>query len=624
LRRRPAGVPPSSFGRLAFVAFSALATTAYFCALASGADLSSPSKTATDWIAADAVVCLEVPHPDQLIDRLTDPRILDYASGLPQYRNVVQNKNFRELSSVVKLLAAQLDTTWDQGLKDLTGGGIVLAMEAEKVQQPRIFLIISPKNEALLNKTNQALLKMVRADAAGKGKPDPVKTTEHHGVTIFETGDKQAPGYAVVGGRLVVSNSTKNLKTLIDRVVGSGAADRGQTTAANVASAPEWKALKARGGDSDSVVALARLDQLRKLDKARFTLPDKPDTGVTLLVRSWYEVLKRAPWMAASLRWSEKELGAALEVPLYPKGHLAIVKGFVPESKDGAATLIQPPGTIASLSLWRDWATIWESRADLFSAEVAQNLAQLDTFAGQFFGGREFGADVLGALGPHWRLVISQQDFDNMKPSPDVKLPGFALVAEIAEPEGDFAQKIKTAYQTIVGLSNIDATQQKAAPLELGSEEVDGVTLATARYVLPQGGAGENLTPQRRYNFSPSAAQVGKYFILSSSRGLGRALIKELKGKSGGANGSASPGAMSQSTFAVEADGRELAQILEQNRDRLAMQTMLDGGQTKEKAQAQVDALLAFVRYLGRGRLSVDDGPSASRLELKFQLKSGK
>ncbi len=59
------------------------------------------------------------------------------------------------------------------------------------------------------------------------------------------------------------------------------------------------------------------------------------------------------------------------------------------------------------------------------------------------------------------------------------------------------------------------------------------------------------MTPQRRYNFSPSAAQVGKYFILSSSRGLGRSLIKELKGKKAGTGQAAA----SRSTFAVEADG---------------------------------------------------------------------
>jgi hypothetical protein len=604
---------------IAATTISVFAILASASGSARAADAAVTSRSATNWISADAAVCLEIPHPDQLIDRLTDPRILDYASSLAQYRNLLQNKQFREFGTIVKLIAAQLDTTWDQGLKDLTGGGIVVAAEAEKATEPRVFVIITPKNESLLSRAHEALLKLARGDAAGKGKPDPVKTSDYHGVTVYTTGDGSAPSYAIVRGRLVASNSAKSLATLIDRIV-QGAPDRSASGGTKLSDSAEWKALESKGSGGDSVRALARLDRLRKLDAARFTMSEKPDTGITLLFRSWYEMLKRAPWIAASIRWSEKELAAALELPLYKDGHLAIVKGFVPDGKEGTSGIIEPPGTIASLSLWRDWATIWESRADLFSPEVAQNLAQLDTVAGQFFGGREFGADFLGAFGPHWRLVVSQQDFNSLKPPPDLKLPSFAIVAEIAEPEGDFGQKLKTAYQTIVGLSNVDATQQKAAPLELGSEEVDGVTLATARYVLPQGGGGENLTPQRRYNFSPSAAQVGKYFILSSSRGLARVLIKELKGKAGGTN----QGAVSRSTLAVEADGHELARILEENRDRFAMQTMLERGETKDKAQSQVDGMLAFVRYLGRGRLSVEDSPSASRLELKFQLKSGK
>src|SRR5262249_17691907 len=180
-------------------------------------------KSAIGWVAPDAVLCLEVPHPDRLLDRLTDPRILDYASSLSQYRNAIQSKNFREFSSIVKVIAAQLDTTWDEGLKSLTGGGIVLAGEAEKAAEPRIIMIVTPKDEALLDRANQAVLKLARGDAASKGKPDPIKTADHKGVTIYSGGDGSVPGYAIVRGRLVIANSVKNLTAVIERVSSSGA-----------------------------------------------------------------------------------------------------------------------------------------------------------------------------------------------------------------------------------------------------------------------------------------------------------------------------------------------------------------------------------------------------------------
>ncbi|MGO9919170.1 MAG: hypothetical protein ACLQIB_31280, partial [Isosphaeraceae bacterium] len=113
-RRRLPGGAVTGIARLIALGISALAIVSFSGSLAGAGDATPAS--AADWIADDAVACLEVPHPDRLIDRLTDPRILDYASGLAQYRNAVQSKNFRELSGVVKLIAAQLDTTWDQGL----------------------------------------------------------------------------------------------------------------------------------------------------------------------------------------------------------------------------------------------------------------------------------------------------------------------------------------------------------------------------------------------------------------------------------------------------------------------------------------------------------------------------
>ncbi len=79
-----------------------------------------------------------------------------------------------------------------------------------------------------------------------------------------------------------------------------------------------------------------------------------------------------------------------------------------------------------------------------------------------------------------------RQDYQSIKPVPDVKYPGLAFVTELNEPDSDFAQRLKVAFQTFVGLSNVDAVQKKGPPFELVSEQVEGVTLATARYMVPK------------------------------------------------------------------------------------------------------------------------------------------
>ena len=614
------GLAPSLRGAcpafwLAAVSATAIAVLVPSVRAESDAIAADPAR----WIAPDAVLYLEVPRPELVIDRLTDPRIQDYFRVLPAYRKFLDGPSFNQIRAVAGLIAGRLDTTWDRGLRNLTGGGILAAVEAEAGKEPRIFLVITPNDAGLLERARRVILEMVRGDAATKKKPDPVKTVEHRGVTIYAAAGPQGGAAAIVGGRLVVSNSVDNLKRLLDRALASRKSAGAGSSAAvgsTLADQPDWKRQRDRLGTDAMAWGLARLDRLRQVDPHRFAPKDKGNTGIVLLFGSWYESLLKAPWIAANLRWTDSELAARVELPVPPGGYPGPVKGYVPVAGQGTAPPLHPPGTIASLSLWRDWATIWESRAELFAPEVVQGLAQLDSFAGQFFGGREFGADVLGAFDPHWRLVIAEQDYEALKPAPDVKLPAFALVAELESADGDFAQRLKVAFQSFIGLFNIGSAQQKAPLLELGSEEVEGVTIATTRYMIPRSTSAPSVTPHQRYNYSPSAALAGKFFILSSSTHLARALVKELK--SGGGDRTIEGG--TQATLAVEADGPELARLLERNRPRLVMQTMLKQGETKGKAEQRVDLGLALLRYLGQARLLVRDGAEATRFELSIQL----
>ena len=62
------------------------------------------------------------------------------------------------------------------------------ALEADPGQGPRVYLLITPKNKELLERANQVLLKLARQDAKDKGKPEPVKTSDHRGVVVHALG----------------------------------------------------------------------------------------------------------------------------------------------------------------------------------------------------------------------------------------------------------------------------------------------------------------------------------------------------------------------------------------------------------------------------------------------------
>lgn len=552
------------------------------------------------------VLVIDISRPELLLDRLTDPRVQQGLQLLPAYRHFIEGPQSKQLKMVASLIAGQLHTTWDQGLRDLTGGGIKAMLSIEPGKGPVVELVIIPKDASLLERATETFEKMARQDAASKKAPDPVRTSNYKGTVIHVLGKgDQSLAYAILSGRMVVSNQAPALERLVDRLK------------AMPATSPSAKPVKDEAAGAP-VLLRARLDleRLRQIDPKKFTIPEKPDPGVVFLFGSWYQAIRQGRSLEATVRWSATELAADLEVRLPEGARPPSVKGFLPEKGQGTIPPLEPPGTIASLSLWRDWATIWESKADLFKPETVQGFAQLDTVAGQFFGAREFGADVLGSFDPHWRLVVAQQDYKAMNPVPDVRLPAFAIVAELNGNTDDFASRLRIAFQSIIAISNVDSAQKKGPVFELGSDEVEGVRISTTRYLVSRRPEATDEPVATRYNFSPSIAQVGRYFIFSSSTGLARSLVKELKA----ATASTKDIGQTPATLLIEADGPELVRLFGLNRERLVMQSMLGRGETKPDAEARADRNIALLRYLGHGRLMIEDRADRTRLQLKLDL----
>jgi hypothetical protein len=577
----------------------------------SGASSRAETPPVSAWISADAVFYAELPNPSSLLDRATDKRFLALVDAVPALKNALAGEHAKKLHEAVALVSDRLGKPWDEALRGLTGGGAVLAVEAAPGMPPGTILVITPDDAELLKKASAVLIELARKDAADNGRPDPIKSGEHRGVTGYELGKVS---YAVVAGRLVIADRSETLNSVIDRSLD------GPPEGRPIEKLPEWKAWRDAADASPETLAWAfgRLDRLRELDQQSFRVPEKPDTGATLLFGGWFEVFRKAPWVAANLSWTDRKLAAELAMPAPKDGRTGPFRGYVPPSGSGAPKLVRVPGTILSMSLWRDLSAIWEARADLVKPEEVQNLAKLDGFAGQFFGGRDFGSGVLGAATPDWRLVVALQDPKALSPVPDVKLPAVALVVDLKPDDDDFAQRLKVAFQSFVGLANIGAAQTKAPPLELLSEPFEGVTIATTRFMAPPANSKEKADDKAavhyRHNFSPSAVQVGRHFVIASSVGLTRDLVKALKAD---ASAATKP---EDGTLVAEADGEALAKLVAMNRQRLVMQNILDKGNGQEQAEGEVDMLAALLKFLGQGRMSVKDGADLWKASLEFNL----
>ena len=63
-----------------------------------GAEIEPIKTSAARWIAADAVAWIEVPRPELVIDRLTDPRVENYLKVLPQYQKYRKKQGFPRIA----------------------------------------------------------------------------------------------------------------------------------------------------------------------------------------------------------------------------------------------------------------------------------------------------------------------------------------------------------------------------------------------------------------------------------------------------------------------------------------------------------------------------------------------
>ena len=551
---------------------------------------------ASRWVGPDAFLYAESRHPEIFLDRVTGDRVQALARAIPGFEKFLEKPEVAHARAVVDAVASALDTTWEPALRTLTGGGLVLAGETVG-GTPQVVLVVSPTDVVFLEKAHAKLLEMAREDAQAKGRPDPVTETDHHGITLYSVAPTEAHG--IVDGSLVVANGIDSLKSVIDRA-------RAEHPA-TIADDPNFARLRNEANPEALAWAYARLDRLRALDPKRYETP--PDAGAVFVLGPWVESIMKGDWAALELVWTEKSLNAEVRLAAPPSGHGEAMRRYLPPKGRGASEPISVPRQIAGGAVWRDLAAIWEVRSEIFSPETVQGLAQLDTQAGTFFGGRDFGTGVLGALGDHWDVVVAAQDFATADPVPDVKLPAFALVLDLKPDDEEFATRLKSAFQSFIGLVNLGAAQSKAPPLMLGSEAVDGLTIATSRFVpvnKPRDGEPVNI----RHNFTPSAVQVGDRFVISSSLGLAKDLVPPLR----------QPRPSSDATVLIRASGAAVADLLEQNRSRLVMQNMLEKGSAKEEAEGQIALLMDLVRYLGRGQLTATDRDDATVFTLEFVL----
>jgi hypothetical protein len=433
-----------------------------------------------------------------------------------------------------------------------------------------------------------------------------VASTQYEGITAWTFDGKES--HAIIGKRLVLSNRPEGLKAVLEL--------RADSKQASLASNRTYRAAKQAAGSDSAAWAFVNLRPLVQIpDIARLLDRQRANPLAALVFSGIVEAIRGSDWLSLGLRATEESLILRASVDSTASDTTGPAAFALPsEPGEGAVPNLIVPRRIAAMSLYRDLHQFYAAKDELFP-ERTSGLIFFENMMGIFFSGRDLTEEVMAQTKPEIRLVLAEQEYDPEIGTPQVKLPAFAAVFRLRNPE-QFDAVVEEAWQKAVGLVNFTRGQQ-AMPGLIIERPVQGRTKFTMAY-FSSVEVEDRTKLEQRFNFRPAVAMPGDYLILSSTDGLARDLIDTLTGET---EQMAKSSAGTHSL--VEIDAGQFASILQANRATLVHGDMVKKGRTQEQAEAGIDMLLTLVQLVKQLKLSIgtDEGLTQALLELKLNLR---
>jgi len=174
-------------------------------------------------------------------------------------------------------------------------------------------------------------------------------------------------------------------------------------------------------------------------------------------------------------------------------------------------------------------------------------------------------------------------------------------------------EQFAIGVNTFVGILNADSAQKRNAQLLPFVESFEGVTVYGGR-MLPD----DDRTPETSLNYAPALAWTGDRVVLATSEELLHDLVRMLKNDPS-ALGKRSP-LPAGTTAAVRLDGRSIAQILRENREKLVSDAVVEKGKTRDQAELEFDLGAQALDLFDEGRIVERVSDDALELSLELAL----
>ncbi|MEL7498431.1 MAG: hypothetical protein AAFN77_12535 [Planctomycetota bacterium] len=573
---------------LKFVALGIITTLLAQPALAQ----QNQQSDAADYFPDSTAIYVHVRKPGELVDRIENHSAVKRAMELPQAQEFFESPQFAMAQIAQKLLEGQLEEPILETIKENTAKGMWIGFDTET---NGVMLVFRADDEDRLKRVAGQLLKFIGTAAQQQGNNVEIKKREYRDAVAAKVGDALIARYK---DWFLVSNKPDFAKSFVDNLI-----DKTDDTLAN----QTWFQEQLTNRTNADVWATIDLETARSLSKNEELFSGKTNNpGAELILGGIFDLLKNSPSVTAELNLKQ-DIELTVRAPFDQDWMNESREYFYGDKISGRAPLsLLPKNTIANLTSYRDVGLWWLSKEELYAENVIAQLAQTDSQLSTIFSGMDFGQDVLGSLQPGVQIVVTENAYQGEN-VPDVKVPAFALVGKLKDPD-KLQRKLKIAFQSVIGFANINLGMNGQPQLDVETEKIDGTKLTTASYFIEEG-TEEGLL---LFNFAPTIAFAGEDLVISSNRELAVELATLLKQQSGNPTEAANTKMM--------LDGKMLHQILQDNIESLIAQNMLEEGNDRDAASAEIQLLLSIVKLFRDAKAEYKVEPEQMKLDVQIRI----
>lgn len=586
---KPLGTPDFSRGNKMTRTLTLLALSIPF----SFACVHADDLNATDLLPKSCVLFAELPEAATLIDTIFDHPIRHEIEKLPQWKQATQQEQYLQFLTGRTFFELQMDMKWREAAKALTSGGVYAAVDA---QTEGVILLVKADSPKTMNLFRDKLLVLTQL---GKSYQDPEKT-KYRDVQAYEV-DKSV--IAVFDGWLLATNKPDAGKAVIDLWM-----DKGDNTLTNHESFQAARAARSQDLTGWGWADLATLRDAGVAEKLFQGTTDNP--GAELLVGGIMSTLQKTPFATAEFTASTDLVSLGFETPhnsdWVPEERLFY---FGPNGEGQGPAIAEVPETLFTLSTYRDVGEMWLRAGDLFDERMNDQFAEADANLTTLFAGKDFGEDILGSLTPEVGFIAARQSFEDVLPVPAIKLPAFALIAEMKEPE-TMTRELRRTFQSMIGFFNVIGAMEGRPQLEMEMDKRnDGSQTVTTSYI-PEPDDANSTTADLVFNFSPSIGFQNSKVIVSSSRALVEDLLDAKQPKDTIASNSSG-----------QLNAKVLQNVLQDNQEQLIAQNMLEEGNSREEAEIAIGLLLQAVGLFQDASAKLDVSDSEVTFDFTLNLQ---